>query len=501
MELKKALEELAEMQKAYYALQYAQGMLYYDSVTGAPEGSTEGRGVAMALLSGREFELLANDHVGELLSFLQANDAALTENQKAQVRVVRREYDQISKIPKAEYTAYTELVNKATAVWHKSKQENDYNAFAPYIDNLVETQIRFAGYYAPGKDPYDVWLDQYERGMTKEKLEEFFKGLRQTIVPLVRRIEEKNAQPDNSVIFKHYPVEKQRQLSSDLMDILTIDRKYCAIAESEHPFTIEFSKQDVRITTKYFEDNLASAMYSTIHEGGHALYELHTGDDLMYTFLARGASMGIHESQSRLYENMLGRSEAFIEMLYPKLTTLFPDQLEKVDVHHFWRAINRAEPSLIRTEADELTYCLHVMVRYEIEKKLFAREITAKDIPPLWKSLMKDYLGVDVPDDTHGALQDSHWSGGSFGYFPSYAVGSAYAAQIYHAMAGAVDVVAAVRAGDLRPIAAWLSDKIWRFGAAKEPDALLQSATGEAFNPRYYLDYLTQKFTQVYELS
>ncbi|SHH98712.1 carboxypeptidase Taq [Sporobacter termitidis DSM 10068] len=501
MELATALEELAALQKEYFAFQYAEGILYYDSVTGAPEGSTQGRGEAMAILSGRDFEILASPHVGALLDFLQTRQAELSELQNAQVRVIRREYDQISKVPKHEYTAYAALINEATAVWHRSKQENDYASFAPYIDRIVGTMIRFAGYYAPGKDAYDVWLDHHERGMTKEKLETFFGGLRRTIVPLLQRITDKGAQPDNGFLFREYPVEKQRALSDALMQVLTIDRRYCAIAETEHPFTTEFTKHDVRITTKYLPDNLAGAMYSTIHEGGHALYELHTGDELMYTFLGHGTSMGIHESQSRFFENMVGRSEAFVQAIYPKLSALFPAQLKDVDAHRFWLAVNRAEPSLIRTEADELTYSLHVMVRFEIEKKLFAGEIIAKDIPALWASLMKDYLGVDVPDDRRGALQDSHWSGGSFGYFPSYAVGSAYAAQFYAAMGRELDIEAAVRSGDLSPLARWLEQKIWRFGAAKEPDELLLSATGAPFDPKYYLSYLTDKFRRVYGLD
>jgi carboxypeptidase Taq len=500
LELSKALEELQSMQKEYFAFQYAEGMLYYDSVTGAPENSTQGRGEAMAILSGRDFEILASPRVGELLDCLEARKEELTEIVNAQLRVIRREYDQISKLPKDEYTAYAALTNEATAVWHRSKQENDYASFAPYIDRLVKTKLRFAGYYEPGKDAYDVWLDRHERGMTKEKLETFFDGLRRTIVPLLGHIAGKGVQPGNEFLFREYPVEGQRALSKHLMDVLTIDKKSCAINETEHPFTIEFTKHDVRITTRYERNNLTFAMFSTIHEGGHALYELHTGDELMYTFLAHGTSMGIHESQSRLFENMLGRSESFIEAIYPKLRELFPAQLTHVDARTFWQAVNRAEPSLIRTEADELTYCLHVMVRFEIEKKLFSGEITAKDIPALWVALMKEYLGVEVPDDRSGALQDSHWSGGSFGYFPSYAVGSAYAAQFYHAMAKEVDIEAAVRAGDLTPVTRWLEEKIWRFGAGREPDELLLSATGEPFNPQYYLDYLTDKFTRTYGL-
>lgn len=501
MELNNAIAELAALQKGMFAYQYAEGVLYYDSVTVAPEGSTEGRGEALGYLSGKDYDLIANPQVGELLDFLESRQGELSELRIAQVKELRRSYDQISKIPKDEYTAYAQLTNESSAVWHRCKQENDFDSFAPYIDRIVETMVRFAGYYEPGKNAYDVWLDQHERGLTREKLEIFFPRLRQTIVPLVHRIIQSGRQIDDSFLMKHYPAEQQRKLTDYLLKVLSIDPKHCTVGETEHPFTIEFSKNDVRIATNFKLNNVSSGIYSAVHEGGHALYELHTGDDMLYTCLARGTTMGIHESQSRLFENMIGRSEPFINLIFPKLLELFPAQLAGVDAHRFWLAVNKAQPSLIRTEADELTYCLHIMVRYEIEKKLFDGAIKARDIPALWSALMKEYLGVDVPDDRNGALQDSHWSGGQFGYFPSYAIGSAYAAQFLNVMSRSVDIAGAILSGDLSPMVSWLTDKIYRYGSSKEPEELLISATGEPFNPDYYLDYLSRKFSYIYQLG
>lgn len=287
---------------------------------------------------------------------------------------------------------------------------------------------KFAGYYHPEMAPYDALLNEYEEGMNVETLDAFFAQLRQTIVPLIEKIRA-TKQIDDAFLYRHYPVEIQRKLSDYLMEVMGIDRTHCGIAETEHPFTTNFNNKDVRITTHYFEDNLVSSMFSVIHEGGHALYELGADDCYNYTALAgRGVSMGIHESQSRFYENIIGRSPAYVHAVFPKLKELFPEQLADVDEEMFYRAINKAEPSLIRTEADELTYCLHIMVRYEIEKQLIGGTLAVKDVPAEWKRLYKKYLGVDVPSDREGCLQDSHWSGGSIGYFPSYALGSAYGA-------------------------------------------------------------------------
>ena len=240
-------------------------------------------------------------------------------------------------------------------------------------------------------------------------------------------------------------------------------------------------------------------MYSVIHEGGHAKYELETRDDLQYTCLANGVSMGIHESQSRFYENIIGRSEAFVKAIFPKMQEFFPEQLKNVTAEQMYRAVNKVEPSLIRTEADELTYCLHVMVRYEIEKQLIDGSLEVKNIPQVWKELYKEYLGIDVPDDTQGCLQDGHWSGGSFGYCPSYALGSAYGAQMLREMEKDIDVWGPVAQGDLSAVSEWLKEKIHQYGSLLEPADVLKNACGE-FDPSAYTEYLEKKYRQLYRL-
>ena len=272
------------------------------------------------------------------------------------------------------------------------------------------------------------------------------------------------------------------------------------IGEVEHPFTTNFSKDDVRITTHYHEKAFASSMYSVIHEGGHALYELNIGDDIKYSPLGGGASMSIHESQSRFYENIIGRSEAFLTYILPDIQKLGPKALKDVTPHDFYLAVNKSKPSLIRTQADELTYCFHVMIRYELEKQLIAGTLAVKDLPAAWNKLYKEYLGVDVPNDTQGVLQDSHWSGGAFGYFPSYALGSAYGAQMLKVMERDIPVWELVAKGDLKPIVGWLTERIYRYGRLLKPNELILKACEAPFDPRYYVDYLKNKYTEVYGL-
>ena len=492
-----ALRKLQQTQAAY---NHALGVLYLDATTAAPSNSWEGRGKTMEIMSQITYDLLANPENGALLSFLEAHADELDAQIRREVEVLRKNYDQIHRIPAEEYVAYSVLINDAENAWHMAKKEDDFPSFAPYLERIVEYSRKFAGYYNPDMAPYDALLNEYEEGLNTATLDAFFEQLRDVIVPLVGKI--RNAeQIDDSFLYKHYPVEIQRKFSDYLMEVLGLNRNYCGIAETEHPFTTNFNTKDVRITTHYYEDNLLSSMYSVIHEGGHALYELGADDCYNYTALSGGVSMGIHESQSRFYENLIGRSEAFIHAVFPKVKELFPEQMENVDETMFYRAVNKAEPGLIRTEADELTYALHIMVRYEIEKQLIAGTLAVKDIPAEWNRLYKEYLGVDVPDDKHGCLQDTHWSGGMIGYFPSYALGSAYGVQMLRKMEETLgDVYGEVAEGDLSKVTAWLRENIHRHASFKKPGELFKEICGD-FDAKFYTDYLAEKFSALYNLK
>lgn len=496
---KQALQALDKWQRTSAAYTHAIEVLYLDATTAAPSDSGEGRGKTLEILSPVVYELTTAPENGELLTYLEEHLEELTPQEKREVEILRKQYDAIKRIPAEEYVAYEVLKNEAQDVWHKAKENDDFDAFAPYLEKIVAFNRKLAGYYHPEMKPYDALLNEYEEGMTMEALDPFFAQLRQTIVPLIQKIQAV-PQIDDSFLFRHYPVEKQRVFSDYLMEVMGIDRGHCGIAETEHPYTTNFNNKDVRITTHYYENNLVSSMFSVIHEGGHALYELGCEDKYNYTAVAGGVSMGIHESQSRFYENIIGRSEAFVHAIFPKVRELFPEQLSDVDETMFYRAVNKAQPSLIRTEADELTYALHVMVRYEIEKRLIDGSLAVKDVPETWNALYKEYLGVDVPNDREGCLQDSHWSGGGIGYFPSYALGSAYGAQMLHKMEEELgDVWQRVAQGDLSQVTSWLREHFHRHASFYKPGELFESVCGK-FDSKYYTDYLTEKFTKLYHL-
>ena len=494
-----AIEALNKHQQTLAAYNHAIGVVYLDAATAAPKGTWEGRGKTVAMLSEITYNLETAPEVGEILDCLQLHWKELNPIQKRQVEVLRKSYDETKKIPADECIAYSVLLNDAQAVWEKAKNDNDFDAFAPYLEKIVAFNRKFAGYYNPEMEPYDALLNKYEEGMNTQTLDVFFAKLCEVLVPLIAKIQEV-PQIDDSFLRRHYPVETQRKFSDYLMEVMGLDRNYCGIAETEHPFTTNFNNKDVRITTHYYEDDLANSMYSVIHEGGHALYELGADDCYNFTVLQGGVSMGIHESQSRFYENLIGRSRAFIHAIFPRVKELFPEQLGDVDEEMFYRAVNKAEPSLIRTSADELTYANHIMIRYELEKQLIGGTLAVKDVPAAWNRLYKEYLGVQVPDDASGCLQDTHWSGGMIGYFPSYALGSAYGAQMLAKMQEDLgDVFADVARGDLSGVTGWLKEKIHCHASFKKPDVLFKEVCG-AFDASYYTEYLTKKFTELYGL-
>ncbi len=499
MELNEALAKLNELQMKMYAYRTASSALYLDGVTVAPKETSAGRGVALGILAGEEHKLFACPEVGELLAFLKEKSSELDAATARQVELLDRNYAQLSRIPADEYIEYAQLTNEAGDLWHKAKETDDFELFRPALEKLVKFNIKFAGYYDSNKKPYDALHNEYERGVDMVYLDDFFAKVREKLVPLIRKIGEKT-QINDSFLRKNYPVEIQRKFSDYIMEVMGLDRDHCTIGETEHPFTLNFNSQDVRITTNYSEDSLVDSLYSVVHEGGHALYELNVDPAYDYNCLGGGVSMGVHESQSRFYENIIGRSEAFAKAIFPKVKEFFPEQLDGVDADMFYKAINKSEPSLIRTESDELTYSFHVMIRYEIEKQLIGGTLEVKDVPAEWNRLYKEYLGIDVPDDKHGCLQDSHWSGGSFGYFPSYALGSAYGVQMLRRMEKDIDVWGPVSEGDLSAVTAWLKEHVHKYGCLKDPAEIVKNACGGEFDAKYYVEYLEEKFSKLYEL-
>ncbi|MEG2949962.1 MAG: carboxypeptidase M32 [Clostridia bacterium] len=496
MELNQMLSNLQNLQMEMHAYAQAQGCLYFDSATIAPRGSAEARGVTLGILSEKSYQLLVNENTRALLNELWAREAELSQPVRRQVELLREDLDELTRIPMEEYVAYTKLTNEASEAWRTAKETDNYPLFAPLLKQVIAYQRRFAAYKDATKPAYDVLLDGYEKGMSTALLDEFFGMLRKELVPLIASVKDQPAQA--AFVSACCPVAKQRELSDLLMQLMGIDRMHCALSETEHPFTLGMSKFDMRITTHYHEHAFLSSMYSVVHESGHALYEMDIDDELQYTCLADGASMGMHESQSRFYENMVGHSKGFLAFLSPKLRELFPEALGDVSNEALYTAANRVEPSLIRTEADEVTYPLHVMIRYELEKQLIAGTLSVEELPEKWNALYKEYLGIEVPNNTMGVLQDMHWSDGSFGYFPTYALGSAYAAQFMAKLRQSVDVDTLLAKGELAPITAWLKANVHRYGKLYQPAQLLEKACGEPFQPKYYVAHLSQKIKDVY---
>lgn len=498
MTIEQAVSDLMALQRKMAAYNHAMGLIFYDGNTTAPKDTASNRGASLSILSEEVYRLGTCDETVGLLEFLDANKDQLDTAQKRMVHLLLKDIRDMKKIPMDEYIEYQELIVTSDDVWHKAKETSDFELFRPYLEKLFATVKKFALYIEPDKDPYDHCLGDYEEGLTKAACDEFFVKLRSEIVPILKKISAK-PQVDDSIRYGSFPEDKQEELAYYLMDKIGLDLGHVGLATTEHPFTISLGSHfDERITTHYHPDDFVCSMYSVVHEGGHALYDTGSADELAYTVLDGGVSMSIHESQSRFYENIVGRSRSFCKMIIPKLAELFPEHMADRDPEELYRAVNKAEPSLIRTEADELTYSLHIMIRYELEKRIIAGELEVKDLPAEWNRMYKEYLGIDVPDDKHGVLQDSHWSSGLIGYFPSYALGNAYGAQFLSKMKETVDVDACIESGDFGPINDWNREHIWKHGCMYKPVELLEKVLGGKFDPDYYIEYLRSKCRDIY---
>ena len=499
MTLTEAIEKLNELEKSTYALNHAQSILYVDGDTVAPKNSWKGRGMALAYLTELAYKQLVNPETGEMLDTILQHKEETDDVTFRKAELLKENYDEYNILPMEEFVAYQELTNESGAIWHDAKEKSDWDLFAPYLEKIVAFRRRFASLKDPSKPAYDVLLDQFEKGATMESLDPFFRTLREELSPVIKEVAARE-KPVPTFMKGPWAVNDQRLFSRKVMALEGIDPLNCTLGETEHPFTDSTNKWDVRITTHYYENDPFSSMYSVIHEGGHALYELNIRDDLQFSNLASGVSMGVHESQSRFYENLIGRSRAFCTPLLKTLKEVFPAQMQGVTEDELYSAINLSRPSLIRTEADELTYSLHVMIRYELEKAMIAGDLKVADVPGEWNRLYTEVLGVDVPDHKHGVLQDSHWSFGGIGYFPSYALGSAYGVQMLRQMEKDLDVSGTVEKGNLQPVTAWLTERIHRYGSLKKPQDLLPSAMGGPLNASVYTAYLKRKYGELYSL-
>jgi carboxypeptidase Taq len=490
--------EIVKKQKAY---NYMLNIIGWDSQTEAPRESFARRGEMVGIISGEMFKLLTNADTIAGLTELSEKADELDDLTKRELLRAKKQLDKIIKIPENEFVAFQMLLNKAQMVWQDAKANNDFASFKDVLAEIISYNKKFAKYYAPEADIYNTLLDDFEEGMTMADYDHFFDVLKQELVPFVRRLLSQKQAPVAPFVLKHYDKEKQKEFADYLIDVMQFNRDRGLMKQSVHPFTWNTSPTDVRFTNRYIEDYFLSSIFSAIHELGHAVYEQQIDTKWDDTMLNGGVSMGIHESQSRFFENIIGRSKNFWEAHYPKLKAIFPEQLKDVTLDDFYRAINRSEASMIRVEADELTYPLHIMLRYEIERMFIQGDVNIDDLPALWNEKMTEYLGITPKNDSEGVLQDVHWSGGMIGYFPTYAFGSAISAQIYETMKKEIDVDKAVKENKLGIITDWLKAKIHQYGSSKTPKEILLEVTHEPFNPMYYVRYLKTKYSELYGIK
>ncbi|UAL45709.1 carboxypeptidase M32 [Sutcliffiella horikoshii] len=482
----------------------ALSLIFWDLRTGAPKKGVDRRSDVIGILSSEVFNMSTSEEMASYLTQLLNEEVfhELDDITKASLLESKKNYDRNKKVPAKEYQEYVVLSTKAESFWEKAKEKSDFSLLQPYLEKLVGFNKKFIEYWGYEGNKYNTLLDMYEPGITVEKLDEVFAKLKERIVPLVQNIADSSVQPRAKELLVSFPKDKQRDFSVEILKELSYDFDAGRLDETVHPFAIGLNPGDVRVTTKYDEEDFRTAVFGTIHECGHALYEQNISKELQGTGLCTGTSMGIHESQSLFYENFVGRHENFWKRHYESLQRYAGGKFDEISLEEFYLAINESKPSLIRIEADELTYSLHIMIRYELEKALFNDELEVKDLPKAWNEKYQSYLGITPPNDAKGVLQDVHWSGGSFGYFPSYALGYMYAAQFKQAMLKDLPNYDELLAnGDLGPVKEWLTEKVHQHGKLKKPLEILKDVTGEELNADHLIKYLEDKYNKIYQLT
>ncbi|HSS74715.1 MAG TPA: carboxypeptidase M32 [Gaiellaceae bacterium] len=467
------------------------GLAGWDQQTMMPPLGAAGRAHQLATLSKVVHAGFVSDELGELLEELRPYEESLDydSDEASLIRVSRRDRDKEVKVPGELREAQTRAGAEAFPVWVEARRTNDFELFRPYLERNVELRREYASCFEVD-EPYDALLDDFEPGMKTAEVREVFARLRDGLVPLIAEASEQEI--DDSVLRGRFPVEAQRELEQIVLGRYGFRDGSWRIDPVEHPFAASFGTDDIRMTSRYPEDEL-SGVFAAMHEGGHAIYEHNVSQMLERTPLCRGVSLALHESQSRMFENLVGRGLAWWSWAYPEVQRLFP-QLADVELDDFHRAINKVQPSLIRIEADEATYSLHVILRFELEQELIDGSVAVADLPRVWNERMQEYLGVEVPDDAHGVLQDVHWSRGTIGYFPTYALGNVISVQIWEKVLEDVpDLDEHIGRGDLAPLGDWLRERLWRHGRKFTPQEMLERVVGGGLDPEPYLRYLNGK--------
>ncbi len=469
-------------------------VLGWDQQTLMPPAGAELRADHLALLERLAHELLISDETARLLEEVRPYEESLDpdHDDAASIRVARRDYEKARRVPPelAEETA--RVGSQALAAWAHAKATSDFESFCPWLEKNVELRLRYVDCFEDVDEPYDILLDDYEPEMTTAEVRRLFAEIKEELVPGIASLDGREV--ENGLLRGNFPAERQERLGKELIGLLGMREGVWRLDPTEHPFASGAGIDDIRITTKYHADSLES-IFSVIHEYGHGLYEAQLPRHLARLPVGQSCSLGMHESQSRLWENLVGRSPQFWRFFYPRLQATFPEQFGNVELDRFYAAINRAAPSLIRIQSDEVTYGMHIILRFELEQELINRRLAVRDLPEAWNAKMKEYLGVDVPDDAHGVLQDMHWAAGTIGYFPTYLLGSVIAVQLWQKLLEDVpDVEAQIERGEFSALREWLGEHVHRHGRRYPPQELLRRAVGSTIDARPYLAYLREKY-------
>jgi carboxypeptidase Taq len=482
-------------------LESANALLGWDQETFMPPKAVGGRASVSATLAGLAHDKLTDPWLGDELGRLAASQAELTPDARAQLMELTRLRDRAVKVPATLVRTLAETQSVATAKWAEARAAKDYPSFAPYLEKIFGLKKQEADAIGYAEEPYEALLDEYEPGAKVADIARRLAEVRDFLVPLVAKIKDSGRQPDLSLLAGPYDAAAQEMFGREVVSAMGFDLKAGRLDVSEHPFTSGIHFGDVRLTTRYKED-LSVGLFGTMHEGGHGIYEQNLPEDRRRTPMGASASLGIHESQSRLWENQVGRGRSFWVHWLPRLKELFPAQVGSASLDDFYRAINVVRPSFIRIEADEVTYNLHIVLRFEIERGLLAGTLSVKDLPEIWNTKFEEYLGLVPPSPDLGVMQDIHWAFGLIGYFPTYTLGNVYSAQLYEAAKRAIpDLETAIERGDLLPLKDWMVANVHRWGRRYDADDLIRVATGQAASAEPFTRYLSTKYGALYGLS
>jgi carboxypeptidase Taq len=492
-ELRNRLAEVSDIART-------AGLAAWDQRTKMPPAAAPVRAEQLGTLTRLAHEHFTSAEIGRLLDDLRDFEESSDpdSDEASLIRVTRRDYEKLLKVPPSLRAEMSRAAALGQSVWEKARRESDFASFLPYLERNFELRREYVACFETADEDYDHLLDDYEPGMKTAEVRAVFDALKAELVPLIDQVASRNGEIDVSCLEGPWPIARQQQFERSVLDAFGYDEQSWRIDETVHPFASGFAISDIRLTTRHWEDNLTS-IFATMHEFGHGLYERQVDPSFERTPLARGASLGLHESQSRMWENLVGRSLPFWQRFYPQLQAVFPERLGSVDLETFHRAVNKIEPSPIRIYADEATYSLHIILRFELEQDLLSGALPAAEVPDAWNAKMKDYLGIEVEDVADGALQDTHWASGYVGYFPTYALGNIISAQIWERVLQDVpDLDERVEQGDFAPLRDWLRERLHRLGRKYTPQETLERVVGSPIETGPYLRYLRQKLGEIY---